>query len=86
MQQRPEFLGVVLQRGSSHQNTMLVPVLLEAGLRDDLEAFVQLAPPVAQPVGFVDNDAAPGDFGDFLGWKEGGREGGRVGLRHSWSL
>jgi hypothetical protein len=56
---------------------MLVPILLEAGLRDHLEAFVQLAPPVAQAVGFVDDDAAPGDLGDFLVGK--GREAGREG-------
>ncbi len=79
VKQGPEFLSVVLQGGARHEDTVLVPVLLEAGLRDDLEAFVELAPPISKPMRFVDDDAAPRDLRDFL-WRgegEGEKEGGR---------
>jgi len=79
VEQRPEFLRVVLQGSARHQDAMLVPVLLEACLRDDLEAFVQLAPPITEAVGFIDDDAAPRDLRDFL--QRGECEGGRKGER-----
>ena len=56
-------LGVVLEGSTRHEHAVLVPVLLEAGLGDDLEAFVQFAPPVPQSVGLIDDDGTPRNLG-----------------------
>mmetsp|Transcript_19465 Transcript_19465/g.73537 ORF Transcript_19465/g.73537 Transcript_19465/m.73537 type:complete len:284 (-) Transcript_19465:598-1449(-) len=66
VEERPQFLRVVLERRSRHQHSMLVSVGSHSSREDVLQALQQLRHLVSQPVRLVDHDGVPRDGHQML--------------------